>query len=201
VFGPPTLTSPSGSISSSYPTFSWNAVSAATFYYLWANDSANAPKFTGWFSASAAGCAAGTGMCTTTIDIPLNAGAGRWWARAWNPTDLLSGWSAPLDFTVQGVVAGTLISPSGAIATSTPTYQWNAVPGATYYYLWVNDSTAQPKITQWFSAATAGCPTGSGTCSATPAVAIAAGAGRWWIRPWNDALGYGPWSPYLDFTR
>jgi hypothetical protein len=197
----PTLMSPTGTISSSGPTFTWNAVSGATYYYLWVNDSGSAPKFTGWFTTTATGCGAGTGTCSTAIGVPLNAGAGRWWARAWNPTDLLSAWSTPLDFTVPGVVAGTLISPSGAITTSTPTYMWNAVPGATYYYLWVNDSTAQPKITQWFSATDAGCPTGSGVCSGTPTVAIAPGAGRWWIRSWNETQGYGPWSTYLDFTR
>jgi len=47
-----------------------------------------------------------------------------------------------------------LISPSGTIATSTPTYTWNAVPLATWYYLWVNDSAnASGKITQWYTAA------------------------------------------------
>ncbi|MBF0567182.1 MAG: DUF1566 domain-containing protein, partial [Nitrospirae bacterium] len=35
----------------------------------------------------------------------------------------------------------TLVSPTGANITTTPTYTWNAVSNATWYYLWVNDST------------------------------------------------------------
>ena len=84
------------------------------------------------------------------------------------------------------------------IGTATPTYRWNAVPGATYYYLWVNDSSATPKIAQWYSAAAAGCGAGTGTCTATPSTALAAGAERWWIHTWN-ANGYGPWSVALNF--
>src|SRR5262249_3160439 len=84
----------------------------------------------------------------------------------------------PVGLTAPG--AATLIAPSGAINTTTPTYTWNAVSASTWYYLWVNDSTASPKITQWFTAAQAGCGAGTGTCSVTPGTALAAGAGRWW---------------------
>ena len=46
----------------------------------------------------------------------------------------------------------TLISPSGQIGATTPTYSWNADPSAIWYYLWVNDSTGN-RITQWYTAA------------------------------------------------
>jgi hypothetical protein len=38
----------------------------------------------------------------------------------------------------------TLIFPSGTISTPTPTYTWNAVAAASYYYLWVNDLPGWP---------------------------------------------------------
>ena len=94
--------------------------------------------------------------------------------------------------------ATTLVSPTGTIATNSPTYIWKAVPSSTWYYLWVNDSTGT-RITQWYTASQAGCPSGTGTCSATPAVALANGSGTWWIQTWSDA-GYGPWSTAMNFN-
>jgi hypothetical protein len=85
-----------------------------------------------------------------------------------------------------------LISPSGAIATNKPTYSWTADPYATWYYLWVNDSTGT-RIQRWFKASEAGCFGGTGTCAVTPDIALADGSGKWWIDTWN-ANGSGPWS-------
>jgi hypothetical protein len=92
----------------------------------------------------------------------------------------------------------TLISPSGAINTTTPSYSWNAVSNSTWYYLWVSDSTGA-KIKQWFTAAQAGCGSGSGTCKVTPGTALAQGSGSWWIQTWNN-VGSGLWSDRMDFT-
>ena len=108
-----------------------------------------------------------------------------------------------MNFSVfAGVLPGkaTLISPNGNIATATPTYSWNAVPGATWYFLWVDDSTTTTgKIKTWYTADQAGCPSGNGTCSVTPATALARGAAQWWIQTWNES-GYGPWSDGMPFT-
>jgi probable HAF family extracellular repeat protein len=92
----------------------------------------------------------------------------------------------------------TLVSPSGTINDTTPTYRWNAVRGVTWYYLWVDDSTGN-RIQQWYSAEDAGCPSGRGTCSVTPATALAYGPGTWWIQAKNYA-GTGPWSSGMSFT-
>ena len=190
------LISPSGTTASS-SSFQWNAVSGASSYFVWINDSSATPKFSGWFSADAAGCGSGSGMCSVTPAIVLAQGYGRWWVRTANSGGL-GPWSAPLDFVVSPLAAATLISPTGGGATTSPVYTWNAVANATYYYLWVNDETAAPRITQWFSAAAAGCASGSGTCSGDPGRTVS-GASRWWIRVWNETQGYGPWSPPLYF--
>ena len=92
----------------------------------------------------------------------------------------------------------TLVSPSGKIDTAKPAYIWNANPDATWYYLWVQDSTGT-KIQQWYKAADAGCPAGTGTCTVTPQTALAAGAAKWWIQGYN-ANGYGLWSDPMDFS-
>ena len=94
----------------------------------------------------------------------------------------------------------TLVSPSGTISTAKPTYVWNAVASATWYQLWVSDSAnAGGKIKTWYTAAQAGCASGSGTCSVTPDTALSPGAAKWWILTYNDA-GNGPWSDSLTFS-
>ena len=92
----------------------------------------------------------------------------------------------------------TLISPSGTITTTTPTYTWNAVSEATEYDLKVNDSK-ENKILRWYTSSEAGCASGIGTCSVTPTTALAAGSGTWWIQAKNSA-GTGPWSSGMSFT-
>jgi hypothetical protein len=99
-------------------------------------------------------------------------------------------------------VPGTpvLISPSGPITVTTPTYRWNAVPSANDYFLWVNNTTDPNNtvtvIQQW--QLSLACP--GGVCSVTPSTALSVG-GRytWWIQARN-AFGNGPWSPGMNFT-
>jgi hypothetical protein len=93
--------------------------------------------------------------------------------------------------------AATLRSPSGAVTTNTPTYTWNAVPCSSWYYLWVDDS-AGTRIQQWYTAADAGCASGTGTCSVTPGTILNNGSGQWWIQTW-DSVDYGPWSTGMGF--
>jgi len=85
-----------------------------------------------------------------------------------------------------------LITPWGTIALASPTYNWYAISGATQYNLYVNDSSGN-KVNQWFTAAQAGCASGTGICSATPSVSLAQGSGNWKIQAQYD-WGLGPWS-------
>jgi len=99
------------------------------------------------------------------------------------------------------LTAPALVYPAGSptVTTAQPTYQWGAVAGAEEYYLWVS-SGGQQRIGQWVTAAAAGCGGGTGTCSLTPAVALAAGTVRWEVKAWSQALGHGPWSADGWFT-
>jgi len=86
--------------------------------------------------------------------------------------------------------APVLLSPDGPITTATPTYQWNAVPGATSYRLEVGHGG--PVIIREMTAAEAGCATGTGICQITlPNPVI--GSAVWWLQARN-AGGSGPWS-------
>jgi hypothetical protein len=193
-----TLLAPSGAGVTATPIYTWNAVPGATWYELWVNDSSQARKIDIWYTAAGVGCASG-GTCSVAPSVPLAPGTATWWIQWWGPSGYGS-WSQGMSFTVSAPSSmATLVSPSGTISTSTPTYTWNAVPGMTWYYLWVDDTSKGGKVQQWIAATTAGCGSGTGTCNFTPATAIALGAATWWIQVWSPA-GYGPWSDGLGFT-
>jgi hypothetical protein len=104
-----------------------------------------------------------------------------------------------MNFTLTGAgglpVAAKLVSPTGTITDRTPTYTWNAVSNATWYYLWVNKGTAK-KFAKWYKASDAKCNT---RCSVTPKTSLANGKHSWWIQTWNSN-GYGSWSSSMDFN-
>jgi hypothetical protein len=90
------------------------------------------------------------------------------------------------------------VSPTGTIGTSKPDFTWNAVPGSSYYYLYVNDSTGN-KINTWYSALQAGCSGGTETCTASPGTVLAPGSGIWWVQTYGSN-GSGPWSAGMAFS-
>jgi hypothetical protein len=190
------LMQPSWTIETNLPVYGWHAVSNASWYFLWVNDSSgNAIKR--WYSASAVQCAGGVGVCSALPDIPVG-GDVVWWIQTWNSYGY-GPWSDGMAFTAPSLAPGkaTPISPSGAVDTNTPTYSWDAVERATWYLLKVNPSEGNP-IIWWYAASSAGCPSGSGTCSATPDLPVG-GASEWWVQTWNTH-GYGPWSDAMSFT-
>jgi hypothetical protein len=198
--GKATLISPIGTISTTTPAFLWNAVSGATWYLLWVNSTAGSGVINSWYSAEQANCASGTGSCSVTPATPVAAGNAQWWIQTWSEAGY-GPWSDGMSFSVD--VGGpppkaSLISPSGTITTSTPTYTWNAVATSTWYLLYVNDSKTQATINQWYKASDTGCGSGSGTCSVAPSTVLAPGDCQWWIQTWNDS-GTGPWSDGMMF--
>jgi hypothetical protein len=80
-----------------------------------------------------------------------------------------------------------------------PTYVWNASPGATSYYLLVQN-TAGVAVSMSFTAAAVGCPTGTGTCSATPSNALTSGATYSWFVNASNANGTSAWSAPTGIT-
>ena len=166
-----TLIAPKGTITDNTPTYQWNAVPTVTWYYLWVNDSKGTP-IKQWYTAAQAGCAAGTGVCAVTPSQDVVNGAATWWIQTWNSSGY-GPWSAGLGFTVNGShpPKATLIVPTDTITDSTPTYTWNAVPTASWHYLWVNDSKGTP-IKQWYTAEQLGCAAGTGVCAVTPSTPL-----------------------------
>lgn len=188
----PTLVSPTGSIPDATPTYQWNEVSTATWYYLWVSGpSGNVIKQ--WVKGSDV-CAGGS--CSVTPSTKLAGGAHTWWVQTWNQVGGYGNWSTSMSFTTVTPGAATLVQPAGNTTDTTPTYQWNEVSGAIWYYLWISDASGNI-FKQWYEAS-AVCAGGS--CSVTPAgLTLGNGNYRWWIQTWNE-VGYGPWSAEQSFA-
>jgi trimeric autotransporter adhesin len=199
--GPPvkaTLVSPSGTITTTRPVYRWNAVSGSTFYNLVVSDSTGI-KINRWFSATEAGCSAGTGICSVSPATDIQVGPANWWIDTWNPNGP-GPWSDTGSFTVSAPEPpgkATQISPSESIDTNLPTYTWNPASRAIWYWLYVYDSKGNV-ISSWYSASQAGCPDGTGTCSIKPETPVAVGKASWWVVGWNTS-GLGIWSDGLSF--
>src|SRR5207247_1471429 len=152
------------------------------------------------YTAAQVGCATGIGTCSLVSSATLNPGAGQWWVvRSEAPRG--GTWSSGLTFTVAGTpppTAATIVAPSGSLASATPTFTWNAVASATQYLLWVDDSSGG-RSRATYTAAQAGCGSGTGTCSLAPGLVLNPGAGQWWVVT-SNASGSGPWSSGLTFT-
>src|SRR3989442_14396712 len=61
------------------------------------------------------------------------------------------------------------------------------------------DDCCGGRIRTTYTAAQAGCASGTGTCSLAPGLLLNPGAGQWWVVTSNTS-GSGPWSNGLTFT-
>jgi hypothetical protein len=79
-----TLTSPTGTITTVTPTYTWQAVSQAASYILWVDDAVQSPKVLVTYTAVQAGCGSGTGTCSVTATTALAPGNAKFWIRTVN---------------------------------------------------------------------------------------------------------------------
>ena len=193
-----TLVSPVSGSTSATPTFTWNAVSKSTFYFLWINDSTGT-RHEAWYERSTVGCASGTGRCAVTPVVPLTPGPIQWGVLTWNAAGL-GAWSAAGSFTLKALAKPTLIAPNGSLpAWPAIQFRWNRVPGATYHLLWVTDAAGVDRVQTWYDLASSGCAS-STICSVTLSPPMASGTATWWILAGNFTTGYSPLSTGYKFV-
>ncbi|MGH9370413.1 MAG: hypothetical protein ACRD15_02645, partial [Vicinamibacterales bacterium] len=195
-----TLVSPIGVSSPADPTFIWNAVGNATYYYLWINDSTGR-RFATWYRRDQVRCPTGAGRCSLAPLTPLRPGRITWWIQTWNPEGGYGPWSSGVSFTLQPLSTPRLISPSGSLAEGPDVlFRWNAVPGATHHYLWITDGSGTVRWRTWYTTAATGCA-GGGVCSVSLRLALSPGTATWWVQAWNYTAGYSSWSAPVRFVR
>ena len=210
-FGPVKLLSPSGS-AGVLPVYQWEAISSATWYLLWVENEASAEQGSNgtvhraWYTAAQLGCSSGSGICQVSAPKNIGGSVVRWWVQPWNSVIGTGIWSLPLSYNSgfgPNPPATNLMSPNGAGVGSSPTYSWESRSTATYYNLYIQDSSAvsQPRLYLWLTAAQAGC-SGGGTCSYTPSISVT-GESTWWVMTYGQDSGvdlYGSWSAPQSFT-
>ena len=94
---PATLRTPTGTVSTPSPIFTWNASPVVTSYLVRVNDATQAGKISMTLTPAAAGCGAG-GICTAVPGVALASGAATWSVETIVGTGGVT--SAPVAFTV-----------------------------------------------------------------------------------------------------
>jgi hypothetical protein len=192
VSAPASITVPATSSTGSF-TVSWAASATAGATYTLEESTDN-------FATTSTEVTSGS-IATSAVISGKTSGTYYYRVKAVNPPLLDSAWVTGGNgcvVTIPPPVAPTLVSPSGVVATSTPTYTWNAVSNATSYTLYTNVAGAATYTP--VTAAAAGCGAGAGTCSVTPAGALTNGDNVYWIVRATNAAGTGPWSTSLTLT-
>lgn len=117
---------------SAFATLAWNPLAGAVKFDVWINNLS-----IGQSQVLRNANVTGTSFTATT---PLPMGLYRAWVRGLDASALAAQWSVPVDFRILLPVAAT--SPVNSTLDTTPTFTWNAVPGATAYDLVIrNDNT------------------------------------------------------------
>ena len=191
--------SPSGTITTTTPTYTWAQVDGATQYELQLNQDATI-IYTGTIAAGA--CLA-TQNCVITPLTALAAGSYTWQVRA-QVADAWTDYSAAVDFTIINAFpdpndspeteitsANALpipISPNGSIRDTTPTFIWSQIPDVTSYDIYLSfDSTFYVD-----TVAASSCDA-SGNCSYTPTRVLSIGNYTWGIGVTiNHSWSYSP---------
>jgi hypothetical protein len=153
----------------SQPTVTWQPVPGAVRYEMW---------FSRVFP-SGQRIYSDTNVSGTSWTPPavLDAAAYRYWVRAFDFNGNATPWSLPNTFEVRP----TLIGPLNGAFTQRPTFEWEPIPLATGYTLFLRSDSGDQVITDI-----------TGT-SYIPTSNLPAGTVRWWIRP-ADAIGNRGWT-------
>lgn len=173
--GRPTVLGPSGTITDSLPTITWDDVEGAGSWeiYLFNDDGLGLIHRESGITG------------TSYSSFPLADGNYRVWVKSYKANGDSGLWSRPIGFTVDAAatsIAATPISPVTPTFDTTPTFEWTAESGAATFDLYL--SNGQTAVSQ----------SNIATTLFTPTTPLAAGVWQWWVRARDAANAAGPWS-------
>lgn len=181
------------------PIFSWVADPEANYYILNISDSSNTVIKSQRYSVTANQyypspvCA--EGHCSTVSPIALGPGVYSWTLTT--GVNIYEGYpSSPQFFNILPV-AFSFISPVGAIVEPQPQFQWNEIPQATSYTLYLSSSITNRVYWLNYRAADV-CA--NGICSVSTAISLIPGEYAWYIQVAQGAIGIPYWSGDSPFT-
>jgi PKD repeat protein len=176
------LIGPNGTITTTTPTFTWDAVPGAQSYDLFFGGSTT-------YTSADANCESGIGQCTVTQQTALKIGTEYFWnVRARNSISL-GPYGAGMYFMPNAIpTVPRLWVPTGTIASSAPTFTWDAIPGSESYDLFFGTVGSTR-----YTAAEANCEAGVGQCTVNQAVTLKLGTEYFWNVRGINSLGVGPW--------
>lgn len=190
----PLTESPEGVLYSDLPTYAWKPVSNTVEYYLWINGPSG-NVFKQFYPVTGTLCTSTT--CSIKPALVLKSGPHVWWVQPSNSAGD-GPWSAGKNFSVVKPSARPavvpLLSPTGAIADSNPTYSWKSIPQSDEYQFWL-DGPSGNLLQPWVSASSVCSGT---TCSFKPALTLVEGAYGFKVRAKNG-LGLGNFSAKMSF--
>ena len=200
IVGPsaPAQIAPSGNIIQSVPAFTFTAIPSATDYQIVFHDGATYTT-SAWFTASSAGVGSGTGTGSYTwTGTPLTFGSYSWAITARSAVGAGTT-STYMPFTVVPLAAPTPVGPSGTLVIASPTYSFGAVSGATDYQVVLSNSAGVFTTSAWFTASSAGVPSGTGTGTYAQPTPLPIDSYSWAVQARN-ATGPGVQSPFMAFS-
>ena len=195
----PIAITPNGNPSSSTPIYTFNAVLGATGYMFTNFNSSTGAYYSRWYTAVECGIPTGTGVGSILQPNALADGVYSWGIYAHNSAGI-SAISNELNFTI-GILpsAPTPYGPSGSGITTTPTYTFSAVPGATGYRFTNFSSSTGAYYSRWYTAAECGVPSGTGVGRIVQPTPLPDGVYSWGVYAEN-VVGVSPLSTELIFT-
>lgn len=149
------------------PTLSWQAVPEAVRYEMW---------FSRVYPAGQR-IYSDTNVQGTSWTPPaeLDAGGYRYWVRGFDADGNATSWSSANTFEIRP----TLVGPLNGAFTAQPTFEWEPVPFATGYTLFLRSDSGDEVISNI-----------QGN-TYTPSTDLPAGLVRWWIRPSDSVANLG----------
>ena len=129
----PQKLTPTSSLDSNTPEFSWNRLAGATSYTLYVNVPGSPVTFTVNDATPTA-----TSPLTFTPTNALPSGDYKWWIRGIRENGWQGSWSTPTTFSTGGRSKVTSITPGQTVTSSTPQLIWSTVPDATSYEIYVS---------------------------------------------------------------
>jgi len=185
--------SPSGSLSSRNPSYTWQAASGASDYLIAVDTASGEIRFRAGYNS---GAVCSGSVCSATPHNSLPLGSFVWYVLYVYP-DGSESWSNGMAFSVV-LQPVPLLSPSGATSEPRPAFVWQPVSDATDYTLAI-DTVGGDLVQRRGFGGTEVCS--GAACSYTRDAPLPIGQYVWYVIP-SHSGGEGPWGSgvRLDIT-